>query len=58
MSRAFNSYDNIIKEKKKIDKFKPKSKLLLDIPIELIRATELMQEYIQDYIYKYIHVLQ
>ena len=58
MSRAFNSYDNIMKDKKKFDKFKPRSKLLLDIPVELIRATELMQKYMQDYIYKYIYVLQ
>lgn len=42
MLRAFNSYENMIKEKKKLEKFKPKSEVLLDMPVELIKATELM----------------
>ena len=53
---SLNSFDNLVKEEKKINKYKVKSETLLDMPVELIKATELMQEYMQEYVYKYIFV--
>ena len=53
---SLNSFDNLTKEEKKINKYRPKSETLLDMPVELIKATELMQEYMQEYVYKYIFV--
>jgi len=39
---ALNSFSNMIKEENKINKYKPKSETVLDMPVELIKATELM----------------
>jgi len=41
---AFNSFEFMIREEKKLEKFQTKSSIMLDLPMEVIKAQEFIKE--------------
>jgi len=53
---AFNSFEFNVREEKKLEKFHTKNPILLELPIEMIKAAELFRELYRKTVEKYTYI--